>query len=182
MLERWVVTTNDFALFHLKYHTYYSFTTIYYQNLTPDLCCYSGQWRDRAGGAGRVLLDVLLLEHPPGVQGGLHWGRPGEAGGGHVASLGPNKNWNIPFHSIPFIFILKFWSKDVAILQKNILWHILFQDILQRTYPQLTIFDKSFVFVVNIEQGNLPNLKLRFWVLPSWKRHFASPARNETEL
>ena len=39
----------------------------------------AGQWRYREGGAGRLLLDVLQLEHPPGVQGGLHWWGPGQS-------------------------------------------------------------------------------------------------------
>ena len=167
----------DSALFHSKDHTWLQFT----MKAWPLICAVV----QANGGIERAVLDAYCWMYSS-------WNIPQEYKGActggdqvrqcHVASLGPSKNWNIPFHSIPFIFILNFWSKDCHILQKKILWHILFQDILQRTYPQLTIFDKSFVFVVNIEKGNLPNLKLRFWVLPSWKRHFASPARNETEL
>ena len=45
--------------------------------LMTMLSLFTGQWWYRAGGAWRLLLDVQQLEHSPGVQGGLHWGRPG---------------------------------------------------------------------------------------------------------
>ena len=91
----------------------------------------------------------------------------------HLWNWVKNKFWK--FHSIHIVSIFYFWSKDATFYKKKYSLTYFFQDILQRTYPQLTIFDKSFVFVVNIEKGNLPNLKLRFWVLPVLERDILLP-------